>query len=95
MLADQEELRQLKEDAKWASSIEGQIKAVGELGALGEVALPSLEEVLQVSVRDEIKQSCIEAIKKLGRDSKPETTKAEKKVSKPKKGRRKAKVSAR
>ncbi len=95
MLVNQDRLRQLKEDAKWASSIESQVKAVRELGSLGEAARPLLEEVLQVSARDEIRQSCVEAIKKLGRDSKAETTKAEKKSPKLKKGRRNAKVSAR
>ncbi len=88
MLVDQDRLHQLKEDAKWASSVEGQIRAVRELGALGKVALPSLEEVLQVSVRDEIKQCCVEAIRNLGRNSKAEAGRAKKKSSGAKKARR-------
>jgi len=94
VLVDQDRLRQLKEDAKWASSVEGQIRAVRKLGTFGEAALPSLEEVLQVSVREDIKQCCIEAIKKLGMDSKAQTAKL-KKAPRAKKGRRKAKASAR
>lgn len=95
MLADQDRLHQLKEDAKWASSVEGQIRAVRELGSLGKDALPVLEEVLQVSVRDEIKQCCVEAIRKLGRDNKPQNHGAEKKAARSKRARRKAKASAR
>jgi hypothetical protein len=95
VLADQDRLHQLKEDAKWASSVEGQIKAVRELGSFGKDALPVLEEVLQVSVRDEIKQCCVEAIKKLGRDSKSQNSGREKKAPMAKKARRKAWASAR
>lgn len=95
MLADQDRLHQLKEDAKWASSVEGQMKAVRELGSLGKDALPVLEEVLQVSVRDEIRQCCVEAIKNLGRDNKPQNSNSEKKVSRTKRARRKARASAR
>ena len=95
MLVDQDRLHQLKEDAKWASSVEGQIKAVRELGAFGDAALPSLEEVLQVSVREDIKQCCVEAIEKLGRDSKAEKARKNRKVPKGKKGRRKARASSR
>jgi len=86
VLADQDRLHQLKEDAKWASSVEGQMRAVRELGSLGRDALPVLEEVLQVSVRDEIKQCCVEAIKNLGRESRPQNSRA----PRPKKARRKA-----
>lgn len=89
VLADQDRLHRLKEDAKWASSVEGQIRAVRELGSLGKPALPVLEEVLQVSVRDEIKQCCVEAIRKLGRDNKPQNSNSGKKA------RRKVKASAR
>lgn len=95
MLVDQDRLHELKEDAKWASSVDGQIRAVRELGALGEAALPSLEEVLQVSVRDEIKQCCIEAIRSLARNGKADASKTEKKAPKSKKARRKARNSAR
>lgn len=95
MLVDQERLHQLKEDAKWASSIEGQMRAVRELGNLGEAALPSLEEVLQVSVRDEIRQCCVEAIRKLGRDNSRQVPRADKKAPRAKKARRKARASAR
>jgi hypothetical protein len=95
VLVDQDRLHQLKEDAKWASSIEGQIKAVRELGSLGKVALPSLEEVLQVSVRDEIKQCCVEAIRNLGRNSMAEASRTKKKSSGARKARRKTRNSAR
>jgi hypothetical protein len=88
VLVDQDRLHQLKEDAKWASSIEGQIRAVKELGTLGEVALPSLEEVLQVSVRDEIKQCCTEAIRNLGRNIRAEAGTAKKKSPAARKARR-------
>lgn len=95
MLVDQERLHQLKEDAKWGSSLKGQIDAVRQLGTLGKAALPSLEEVLQVSVREEIKRCCVEAIEKLGRDSIARNSETEKKATKTKKGRRKTRNSAR
>lgn len=95
MLVDQERLHQLKEDAKWDSSVEGQIRAVKALGALGEAALPSLEEVLHVSVRAEIRQCCVEAIRKLGRHAVFQTPKAKKKGPRTKKARRKRRNSAR
>ena len=95
VLVDQERLHQLKEDAKWGPSLKGQIEAVRELGTLGKAALPSLEEVLQVSVREEIKRCCVAAIEKLGRDSIARNSGTEKRAPKGKKGRRKARNSAR
>ena len=92
MLADQERLHELKEDAKWASSVDGQIRAVRKLGSLGREALPVLEDVLQVIVRDEIRKCCIETIENMGRDSRSQN------LSRParqKKARRKARVSSR
>jgi hypothetical protein len=95
VIVDQDRLHHLKQDAKWASSVENQIKAVRELGTMGEVALPSLEEVMQISVRDEIKQCCVEAIRELGRNNKTEDAQQKKKAPRVKRVRRKSKSSAR
>ena len=93
MLVDQERLHHLKQDAKWGSSVENQINAVKELGTLGRAAIPSLEEVMQISVREEIKQCCEEAIRELGRSRSEASPK--KKTSQARKGRRKSRTSAR
>jgi len=95
VLVDQERLHYLKQDAKWGSSVENQIKAVRELGTLGEAALPSIEEVLQISVRDEIKQCCEEVIRELGRNSSQESAQIRKRAPRVKKLRRKARASTR
>lgn len=59
----------LKEEAKWASTAQSQMQAIQELGTFGDLAKPLLEEILAVSVSEEIKARCIETMKTI--DGKP------------------------
>jgi hypothetical protein len=59
----------LKEEAKWAHTTQSQMQAIQELATFGELAKPFLEEILAVSVSEEIKARCIETMKAI--DGKP------------------------
>ena len=56
-------IRKLKETAKWSDDPEQKITAIKELTSHGENALTALQEILNVTVYDEIKAACIDAIK--------------------------------
>jgi basic membrane lipoprotein Med (substrate-binding protein (PBP1-ABC) superfamily) len=56
-------IRQLKETAKWSDDPEKKKTAIKELTAHGENALTALQEIMNVTVYDEIKAACIDAIK--------------------------------
>lgn len=62
-MSDAKTLWELKEKAKWSHDTEECKMAVQELSRYGEMALPSLEEVLTVAAYDVVKAACIEAIK--------------------------------
>lgn len=64
----------LKEEAKWARDTDSQMKAIRELGALGAIAIPSLEEIQMINAREEIKQCCIDSIKRIISDKSSEKT---------------------
>jgi hypothetical protein len=49
--------------AKWSRSQQEMKTAINELAARGEIALPVLEEILNVTAHENIKSACIEAIK--------------------------------
>ena len=49
--------------AKWSRSQQEMKTAINELAARGEIALPVLEEILNVTAHEDIKATCIEAIK--------------------------------
>lgn len=49
--------------AKWSRSQQEMKTAINELAARGEIALPVLEEILNVTAHEDIKAACIEAIK--------------------------------
>lgn len=49
--------------AKWSRSQQEMKTAINELAARGEIALPVLEEILNVTAHEDIKAVCIEAIK--------------------------------
>jgi len=63
----QERIRGLTGDAKWASDEEIQKRSIDELGALGPAAVASLEEIMAVTSREEIRRHCMEAIKGIER----------------------------
>ena len=55
----------LKEKAKWSYDTELCKMAIQELSRHGDKALPSLEEILEVSAYEVVKAECVEAIKSL------------------------------
>jgi hypothetical protein len=60
---EEKTIRELKEMAKWSRSQQEMKTAINELSARGGVALPALEEILNVTAYEDIKAACIEAIK--------------------------------
>jgi hypothetical protein len=56
-------VRDLTIDAKWETDLEKQKSSIQKLGSYGKTAIPSLEEIMIVTSREEIRQFCIEAIK--------------------------------
>jgi hypothetical protein len=56
-------LRELTIDAKWETNLEKQKRSIKKLGSYGSPAIPSLEEIITVTTRDEIRQFCLDAIK--------------------------------
>ncbi|HEU4605868.1 MAG TPA: hypothetical protein VFS46_06485 [Nitrososphaera sp.] len=68
--ADPERIRELKLAAKWSSDNYEKKQAVLQLLQCGDEALPAIKEVLAVTVYDDVKQTCIEAISLLGREQK-------------------------
>jgi hypothetical protein len=60
---EEKTIRELKEMAKWSRSQQEMKTAINELAARGEIALPVLEEILNVTAHEDIKAACIEAIK--------------------------------
>ena len=56
-------MHELKEMAKWSRSQQEMKTAINKLAARGEIARPVLEEILNVTAHEDIKATCIEAIK--------------------------------
>ena len=71
----QERIRDLTGDAKWALDEEIQKRSIDELGALGPAAVASLEEIMAVTSREEIRRHCIEAIEAIERKGNESTQK--------------------
>lgn len=64
--ADSERIRQLKLTAKWSADNNEKKQAISQLINYGDMALPAIQEVLNITVYDDVKQACIEAIRSLG-----------------------------
>lgn len=62
-MSEEKRIWQLKETAKWADDTGAKKIAINELSNRGEIALSSLEEISNVTMHEDIKQICIEAIK--------------------------------
>lgn len=62
-MSEPRQIWQLKETAKWADDPEARKSAIGELTMQGAIAVPSLEEIMNVTTREDIKAACIDAIK--------------------------------
>ena len=63
-------IRELKLTAKWSADSNEKKKAVLQLMRYGNEARPAIEEVLGITVYDDVKQACLNAIKSLGREQK-------------------------
>ncbi len=63
LVSEEKKIWQLKEAAKWADDIEAKKTAISELSNRGETAISSLEEILNVTMHEDIKKICIDAIK--------------------------------
>ena len=64
--ANSERIRQLKLTAKWSADNNEKKQAISQLINYGDMALPAIQEVLNITVYDDVKQACIEAIRSLG-----------------------------
>lgn len=64
--ANSERIRQLKLTAKWSADNNEKKQAISQLINYGDMALPAIQEVLTITVYDDVKQACIEAIRSLG-----------------------------
>jgi hypothetical protein len=62
-LSEKKELWELVQMAKWSHSLREKKIAIKELSFHEELAIPYLDEVMDVTTYDEIKAACIEAIK--------------------------------
>ena len=56
---------ELKQTAKWSNNGQEKKEAITKLSARGPEALPSLQEVLDVTAYDDVKAACAEAIKSI------------------------------
>ncbi len=56
-------LRELTIDAKWETNLEKQKRSIERIESYGSPAIPSLEEIMTVTTRDEIRKFCLDAIK--------------------------------
>ncbi len=62
-MSEEKKIWQLKETAKWADDTEAKKTAINELSNRGATALSSLEEIMNVTMHEDIKKICIDAIK--------------------------------
>jgi hypothetical protein len=60
---------ELKETAKWSRDLDEKKDAIHKLSARGEEALPSLEEIRDITAYDDIRAACVEAIKSLRKEA--------------------------
>ena len=61
--------RALTIEAKWETDLEKQKKSIEKLGNFGTTAIPSLQEIMTITSRTEIRQYCIDAIKGIQREN--------------------------
>ncbi len=67
---DSDRIRELKMTAKWSTDGDEKKGAISELLQYGDKGILAIQEVLSVTVYDDVKQACIEAIKSIGREQK-------------------------
>jgi hypothetical protein len=61
-LSGENELWELKETAKWSDNIKEKKMAINELSLYEEDAIQYLDEIRNITIYDEIKEACREAI---------------------------------
>jgi hypothetical protein len=71
-MSEEKKIWQLKETAKWSDDTEAKKTAINELSNRGETALSSLEEILNVTMHEDIKKICIDTIKAIREKRKPQ-----------------------
>ena len=65
-MSDKTTIFELKEKAKWSHDPEERKTAIKELSIHGQNAIPSLQEILNVTAFEEIKMACLAAIQAVG-----------------------------
>jgi hypothetical protein len=73
MSDDRTTLFELKEKAKWSSDPEEKRAAIKELSTHGENAISELQEIMNITAYEDIKNACAEAIKSMRAHGKVET----------------------
>ena len=63
---------ELKETAKWSRDLDEKKDAIRKLSARGEEALPSLEEIRDITAYNDIRAACAEAIKSVRKEAEKE-----------------------
>jgi hypothetical protein len=71
-MSDRMTLFELKEKAKWSRDPEEKKTAIKELSTYGENAISELQEIMNISAYEDIKNACTEAIKSIQARSKVE-----------------------
>jgi hypothetical protein len=71
-MSDKMTLFELKEKAKWSTDPEEKKAAIKELSTHGENAISELQEIMNISAYEDIKNACVEAIKSIQALSKVE-----------------------
>jgi vacuolar-type H+-ATPase subunit I/STV1 len=71
-MSDKMALFELKEKAKWSSDSEERKTAIKELSTHGENAILELQEIMNITAYEDIKNACAEAIKSIQARSKVE-----------------------
>jgi hypothetical protein len=64
-VSDTKGFYELKEKAKWSRNMEEKKTAIRELSSHGEKALPSLEEIRNVTAYEDIRSACTETIRSI------------------------------
>lgn len=68
-MSEKKEIWELEQTAKWSHSLREKKMAIKEMSFHGELAIPYLDEVMNVTTYDEIKTACIEAIKAIKKNN--------------------------
>ena len=71
-MSDKMTLFELKENAKWSRDPEEKKAAIKELSTHGENAISELQEIMNITAYEDIKNACAEAIKSIQARSKVE-----------------------